>query len=240
MKDYNYVKLADFAGALGNIKPTTIVSTLFLCMLCPYLLTSCLLQGYLVEALKDKMKYLRNSKPRIKSENSNEMSEPPAKKIKKEFTQIPHIPAAPHIPKGEDEASYLRHLKVLQQEEKKMSPNKQVIADLMTRTFPFRRKEILEEPSSMDQLLKKFPSLKRTEQVTNDLKSIINPWPIYTFVLFQILDELNRILEKDAKTELHDIWLNTIPKIFEVARDETNSHVQSLLEDCKKDLSEGM
>lgn len=73
-----------------------------------------------------------------------------------------------------------------------MSPNKQVIADLMIRTFPFRRKEILEEPSSMDQLLKKFPSLKRTEQ---------------------ILDELNHILEKDAKTELHDIWLNTIPKI---------------------------
>ena len=68
------------------------------------------------------MKYLRNSKPRTESEISNEMSEPPTKKIKKEFTQIPHIPAAPHIPKGEDEASYLRHLKVLQQEGKKNVP----------------------------------------------------------------------------------------------------------------------
>ena len=69
-----------------------------------------------------------------------------------------------------------------------MSPNKQVIADLMIRSFPFRRKEILEEPSSMDQLLKKFPSLKRTEQVANDLKSIINPWPIIIIYICFVSD----------------------------------------------------
>lgn len=43
---------------------------------------------------------------------------------------------------------------------------------------------------------------------------------------------MNRIFEKDATVEYRDIWLNTIPKVFQIAADETsNSPVQSLLDD---------
>lgn len=123
------------------------------------------------EALKDKMKYLRNAKPRkvgvpagTYNGNENEAEEPPAKK-RKEFEQFPKSPAAPIIPPGEDMASHLRHVKVLQQEEKKISPNKRIIFDLMARTYPYRRKEILEQPQPIRQLFKMYPPLKRSEQV---------------------------------------------------------------------------
>lgn len=121
-------------------------------------------------------KYLRNNKPRstssgtgsvkleTKSENG-EMEEPPAKKKRIDHPQYPKSPAAPVIPAGEDQASHRRHLKILQLEENKVTPNKRTVADLMARTYPFRRQEILEQPQLLEQLLKTYPSLKRPEQV---------------------------------------------------------------------------
>ena len=49
------------------------------------------------------------------------------------------------IPPGEDEAASLRHIKKRQLEYQKTSPDKHVAAVLMRRTYPFRRKTILEE-----------------------------------------------------------------------------------------------
>ena len=46
------------------------------------------------------------------------------------------------LPTGEDTASQQRHLKVIQSELKKVSPNKQVVKELMKHTFPIRRKFI--------------------------------------------------------------------------------------------------
>ena len=144
-----------------------------------------LLQGYLAEALKDKMKYLRNAKPRTTKKAKSEpedMSgtdeEPQAKKPRKEFKQFPRSPAAPLIPSGEDKASHERHLKVLKLEERKVTPNKKIISDLMRRTYPFRRQEILEQPQPIQQVLEKYPSLKRSEQVR--LYSCIF-WPMLNY-----------------------------------------------------------
>ena len=70
------------------------------------------------EALKDKMKYLRNVKPRcpaIRREGSDDEAEGPPAKKRKEFKQFPKSPASPLIPAGEDMPSHLRHVKVLQQ-----------------------------------------------------------------------------------------------------------------------------
>ena len=49
--------------------------------------------------------------------------------------------------------------------------------------------------------------------------------------LIQILAELDRILEKEAVCELREIWKETIPKIFAIARGEVNSYANSLLEE---------
>lgn len=81
------------------------------------------------------------------------------------FQQFPKSPAAPLIPCGEDKASHLRHVKLLQQEERKLVPNKGVVSDLMGRTYPFRRQEIEDHPLPVEELLKTYPSLKRSEQV---------------------------------------------------------------------------
>lgn len=106
------------------------------------------------------MKYLRNSKPRTK----NDSQTPPVQK--KPRAHYPSQSMA-HlvIPLGEDEASHSRHIKMLQLEERKVSPDKNVVADLMKRTFHFRRSEILEQPQLVQELIKTYPSLKRCDQV---------------------------------------------------------------------------
>lgn len=66
---------------------------------------------------------------------------------------------------GEDEASNNRNKKMLIMEEKKLNPCKRTIEVLMTRTFAFRRRDILSTPKALDEVLKEFPSLKRLDQV---------------------------------------------------------------------------
>lgn len=47
-------------------------------------------------------------------------------------------------------------------------------------------------------------------------------------------------MDKDATTEFHDIWVTTIPKVFEVALCEaTNLRVQSLLKDIGSNATDG-
>ena len=91
----------------------------------------CIMQQYLVPAMKDRMKYLRNydgSRKSVKAEEeTTELGPPPkkAKVFKKE--QWLKAPAVPSLPLGEDGASHARNVKFLQAEEKKVNPNKQVI-----------------------------------------------------------------------------------------------------------------
>ena len=116
--------------------------------------------------MRDKMKNICNVKPRHKKvlENNSQEEKPlPVKKQK--LKHFPNFPEAPAIPPGEDEASCARHIKLLQLEHQKPSPDKHVVATLMSRTFAFRRREIIEQPKPIPQILKTYPSLKKAEQV---------------------------------------------------------------------------
>ena len=73
--------------------------------------------------------------------------------------------AVPSVNLGEDGASYKRNILRLKAEYKKAKPNKVIVNDLMTRTFPMRRNEILNSPSSLSNTFDKFPFLQDSNQV---------------------------------------------------------------------------
>ena len=127
-------------------------------------------QEFLEVALRDKMKYLRNAKPRRKATKSSEEAPTLTKKPRPHYPTHQQDVATHHQPAieppvGENNASHMRHLKMLQLEERKVSPDRNVISDLMKRTFHYRRLEIIEEPKMVQQLIKVHPSLKRCNQV---------------------------------------------------------------------------
>ena len=53
---------------------------------------------------------------------------------------------------------------MLQMEERKRMPNKGVVADLMTRTYPFLRQEVLDFMVMKD-IIKTYPPLRKCDQV---------------------------------------------------------------------------
>lgn len=98
------------------------------------------------------------------------------------------MPSSPAVvvPPSEDRASHERHLKCLKQECRNVRPNKlvaihilyssiliitlglfnpQVTKELMKRTFPFRRQDILGGSFTMDLLFSTYPPLKDPEEV---------------------------------------------------------------------------
>ena len=112
------------------------------------------------------MKNIRNVKPRHKKVlEKDDPEEKPLPVKKPKLQHFPKYPEAPAIPPGKDEASCARHIKLLQLEHQKPSPDKHVVATLMSRTFAFRRHEIIEQPKPITQILKTYPSLKKAEQV---------------------------------------------------------------------------
>ena len=96
-----------------------------------------LLQGYIVEDLKNKMKYLRNAKPKnTKRELGENQGEPKAKKERVEPKHLPRKPTeVPEMPIGEDLESCERNIKFLQKEEKKKVVNQCIIENLMQCTL---------------------------------------------------------------------------------------------------------
>lgn len=118
-----------------------------------------------MEAMRDKMKNIRNTKPRAKrpATKDNPSNTVPNKKQKMAF--LPKYPVPPKISLSEDDASYGRHVKRLQLEAQKPSPDKQTVRTLMNVTYPFRRNEILEKGMEISEVLKMYPPLKKIDQV---------------------------------------------------------------------------
>lgn len=118
--------------------------------------------------MTDKMKNIRNTKPRgaKRSLNADDSGMEVVKKPKPEFKQFPKFMEPPVVPVGEDEHSYKRHMQLLKYEEGKVSPDKHVINSLMIKTYALRRQKILKEHQPIKELLKDCPSLKRSNQVT--------------------------------------------------------------------------
>ena len=120
-----------------------------------------------MEDLKNKMKYLRNAKPKnTKTELGENQGEPKTKKQRVEPKHLPRKPTEiPEIPIGEDLESCERNIKFLQKEEKKKVVNQCIIENLMQRTFAFRRKEIIDTPTAIVNIIRRYPSLRRPQQV---------------------------------------------------------------------------
>ena len=121
-----------------------------------------IMQDWLVEALRERMKYFRRNKAPVQHEPSTKKMAT-AKTVAK--LQMPHIPALPLIVHGEDEASHDRHVNVLSLEYKKAKPNKHSVADLTKQPFTVRRQRILNAPVSMESLMKTYPPLREYNQV---------------------------------------------------------------------------
>lgn len=107
------------------------------------------------------MKYIRNVKPRNK--RPSDVESPPTKQQKMQY--LPRYPVQPKIPQSEDIASSQRHVKLIQLESKKPSPDKRTIKSLMDLTYPFRRNEILQKGMEIAEILKVYPPLKKIDQV---------------------------------------------------------------------------
>ena len=122
-------------------------------------MTAFLPKGYLVEAMRDKMKNIRNVKPRTKRPPNAES--PPTKQQKIQYLRCP---VQPKILPSEDLASCQRHVKMLQLESQKPSPDKHTIRNLMDLTYRLRRQEI-EKGMEITAILKVYPPLKKIDQV---------------------------------------------------------------------------
>ena len=76
-----------------------------------------------------------------------------------------YVQALPEIQPSKDDISFQQHNHVLQAEWSKVKQNVMVEEELMERTFPMRRQEILDNSCNVQTLFKKFPFLQDPEQV---------------------------------------------------------------------------
>ena len=135
-----------------------------------------ILQEYLIVALRDRLKYLRNyrgkdgaaTKREADDSTSGEAEATPCKKKKVGFlTSKPRPPALTASVLGEDKASFKIHMSSLKKEHARITPRPHVMADLMKKTFHVRRQEIMTSPTTVTNLLKAYPSLKKYDIVSD-------------------------------------------------------------------------
>ena len=185
------------------------------------------------------MAYLRKPEDK-KRGNSNKQSQPTCR-VQKQVSVLMPVSTPPIIPVGEDHASHDRHVKLLKAECKKLHPNKEVTRDLM-RTFPIRRENILGQVIPMETILLTYAPLKKYAEVCNSLCSAC-AYSLFFLSMFnlQLVQELNRIMEREVSREISEKWRMLCPKIVAFVKDElvSNTVVQLLLEDMKEDLDEG-
>lgn len=94
----------------------------------------------MVEALRNRFKRFRRKC--VSSPMANEVTRP--SKRSKILPSNKHQP--PTIPPGEDEQSYVRHLKLLQELHKKKNPPMDAVSQLMEKTYAFRRTSLASNP----------------------------------------------------------------------------------------------
>ena len=96
--------------------------------------------------------------------NEGSSTAPPKKKTK---IDDPAKHTYPAIPDGaDDEESTRRNLELLKGESLKPKPRSDVMKDLLTRTFPTRRVSILNSDSSVADILKENPYLKKCAYIS--------------------------------------------------------------------------
>ena len=116
-------------------------------------------QDTIVDYLIERFKYFRKDKPKLNIKAAGARPSLPKK-------QMPATPAPPIAPHGEDEASHKRHLNMLSLEAKKVKPNEKSLLELMKRTFPLRRQDIVDNSLPIATLLKQYPPLEKYRYVS--------------------------------------------------------------------------
>ena len=71
----------------------------------------------------------------------------------------------PEIPPGEDATSFRRHNNLLIAESKKSHPNMMLVSECMKKSFEMRRKDLLTEPYTINEVFGRYPFLRRPDQV---------------------------------------------------------------------------
>lgn len=102
----------------------------------------------------------RNKKPRkARMQDSSEQAHAKPKAPCAKEQDIPAIPA------GEDNNSFERHNRTLKAEYSKANRNGRLVNELMDRTFPMRRQDILAQGHSYDPVTK-YPFLQEADQIS--------------------------------------------------------------------------
>lgn len=143
----------------------------------------CFIKEYIISLLEDKLTYLRNCKTR-------QMYKPPASRKRNSFVFTPRPPELrPPADYDDSSATYEMNLRMLQVEERKPNPNREMVMSLMEKTFFIRRRNILKALTSVSSLLETFPSLRNYIQVSTYMCILIVGKPqwlykLYTFLVF--------------------------------------------------------
>ena len=87
------------------------------------------------------------------------------KSPKKKKPGITQVPSQPSIVCSEDDTSFKRNIARLKVEYNKTRRNESIVTDLMDRTFPKRRKAIMDSPTSVSVIFEQFPFLQESNQV---------------------------------------------------------------------------
>ena len=105
-------------------------------------------------AIRMRMAYLRKPSDRKRGDPTKQHLQP----FKIQNKTMPYSPNLHSDFQVEDEASMKRHLKLLQMEFKKVVPNRQITKELMKRTYPKRRQEVLDGNVSIGKILEMYPA----------------------------------------------------------------------------------
>ena len=70
------------------------------------------------------------------------------------------------LPVGEDSTSFARHNRLLLAESVKAKPNRAAVAELMKLSYEMRRNEVVSHPHSLRHLLKEYPFLQDSDEVS--------------------------------------------------------------------------
>lgn len=128
-----------------------------------------------MKILKSKLSYLR-AKTYATVRQRNDWESPRKKRLS---FFVPKFPVLhPYDGYNKDPSTHERNLMLLQEEEEKLHPNREVMMDIMKKTFYIRRQNILKASVSVSNLLKIYPLLRNYNEVVHMFS--IREW--YNFI----------------------------------------------------------
>ena len=130
----------------------------------------------------------------------------------------------------EDDVSFNRHVKVLQQECKKGRPNQQVLNELMTATFKRRHKEILDHVEHVSTLLQRYPALQSFDEVSCNVLTCVSQLYNVPYMPSQLLREFSRVINNPGiRKDAREQWGMWGPRVLVLAAKCSSTAVTKFL-----------